>query len=133
MLLRLTGWLPQIVPISPRLPLDAAWATLRARLGSEACVLSLMLPSQSDEGLAEVGLHRGPLVAVRDVREVAGEHYVRIESELLQWQGELRDTDEESWSAELGERLDWLTLTLTLTRTRTRTRTRTLTSPTRSS
>jgi hypothetical protein len=27
-----------------------------------------------DEGLAEVGLHRGPLVAVRDVREVAGEH-----------------------------------------------------------
>ena len=107
MLLRLTGWLPQLLPISPRLPLDAAWATLRARLGSEACVLSLMLPADSDEGLAEVGLHRGPLLAVRDVREVGGEHYVRVESELLQWQGELRDTDEESWSPELGEGLEW--------------------------
>jgi len=108
-LLRMTGWLPQVLPISPRLPLDAAWGELHARIASERCVLALMLPSdaEADAPLASVGLHRGPLVAVRDVRDAEGEHYVRIESEQLQWAGVLRDTDEESWTPSLASALDW--------------------------
>ena len=30
---------------------------------------------------------RGPLVAVRDAREVGGEHYVRVQTELMQARG----------------------------------------------
>ena len=33
--------------------------------------------------------------------------YVRLESELMQWRGPLRDTDEVSWSFELADLLDW--------------------------
>ena len=108
-LLRMTGWLPQVLPISPRLPLDAAWGELHSRIASDRCVLALMLPNdaEADGPLASVGLHRGPLVAVRDVRDVEGEHFVRIESEQLQWAGVLRDTDEESWTPSLAAALDW--------------------------
>ena len=63
-----------------------AWTSLHERLDSEACVLALTLPkeAEADAALAEVGLMRGPLVAVRDAREVGGEHYVRVQTELMQ-------------------------------------------------
>ena len=85
-LLRLTGWQPQPLPISARLPVAQAWTSLHERLDSEACVLALTLPKEAegDAALAEVGLMRGPLVAVRDAREVGGEHYVRVQTELMQ-------------------------------------------------
>jgi len=35
LLRRLTGWLPQAVPISPTLPEDAAWALCAAKLAAE--------------------------------------------------------------------------------------------------
>ena len=107
-LLRLTGWLPECIPVSPELPEGTAWEVLSSRLHS-ACSLALMLPpsADADEGLAAVALARGPLIAVRDARDVGGGRYVCLESELLQWGGPFRDTDEASWTNELADALQW--------------------------
>ena len=39
-----------------------------------------------------MGLHHGPLVAVRDARSVEGTMYARLETELMAWAGALCDT-----------------------------------------
>lgn len=73
-LLRLTGWLPEVVHISASLPAASAWETLAAHLAPECeCALGLLMPPDADAGLEDVGLCHGPLVAVKDARDVDGE------------------------------------------------------------
>ena len=90
-LLRLTSWLPEVVPISPSLPAYSAWEVIdrynERSPYDRMAACALMLPSGDDEGLGEVGLCHGPLVAVLDAREVNGELYTRLESQLFQWAG----------------------------------------------
>ena len=72
------------------------------------CALGLMVPPTASEPHEAVGLRHGPLVGVRDARRLeGGDMYVRLETELMQWRGPLRDTDEVSWSFELADLLDW--------------------------
>ena len=108
MLLRLTGWLPETIPISPYLPAEAAFETIAHFLPSDRqCALGVMLPAGVEESLAAVGLAHGPLVAVRDARAVDGQMYIRLESELIRWTGELCDTDEATWTPSLANSLEW--------------------------
>lgn len=106
---RLTGWLPEQVPIAPCFPAEAAFDTLAAALAPECqCAVGVMLPAGEVEALAEVGLYHGPLVVVRDARELEGrDRYVRLETEVMEWTGPLCDTDEPSWSHELADALSW--------------------------
>ena len=54
-LLRLTGWLPELVPITPTLPAEAAYETLARFLPAEKqCALGVMLPADADDALAAV-------------------------------------------------------------------------------
>ena len=108
-LMHLTGWLPEVVPILDTQPATASFDAIAAALPAECeCAIGLTLPAGAAEALASVGLTHGPLVAVCDARALAdGNRYVCLESQLMQWEGPLRDTDEDSWSFELADALDW--------------------------
>ena len=111
-LLRLTSWLPEVVPISETLPIETAWGVLsqyneRSPYDRMAATALMTAADASEDDLSAVGLCHGPLLAVHDAREVNGDLYARLESRLLQWTGPLRDTDEASWSPSLADGLSW--------------------------
>ena len=126
LLRRLTGWLPQAVPISPTLPEDAAWALCAAKLAADVdgdTIAALLPKADADAApaLADVGLAAGPLLPVlqaatvpetvlTDGARAAGvgaTHFLRLHCEVLQWGGQYRDTDEDSWTAALATALGW--------------------------
>jgi len=107
-LLRLTGWMPERVPILPSLPKEAPCKLLSAMLQrAEAAIVCVSLPARGDAAaeslLAERGLSRAAMLAVCDVKEVDGARFVRLRSELMAWRGPYCDMDEMSWSSALSQ------------------------------
>ena len=105
-LLRLTSWLPEVRPVYDDL---GGFEAIAAALPPACeCAIGALLPPDASDSLAEVGLQHGPLVTVCNARLLDdGERYLCLESHLMQWKGELRDTDEDSWSFELADALEW--------------------------